>query len=45
MVAALAQAAPEAPLTPEVRSQAIDDIASAYEQTYVFPEVGAAIEK
>lgn len=40
-----AQAAPEAPLTPEQRHQAIDDIATAFEQTYVFPEVATAIAR
>jgi len=43
LMSSLAAAAPEAPLTPQQRVQVIDDIASAYEQTYVFPEVGQAI--
>ena len=39
----LPHAAPEAPLTPAVRSQAVDDIAAAFEQTYVYPETGKAV--
>lgn len=39
----LAVASPEAPLTPQQRNQAIEDIASAFEQTYIFPEVATAI--
>jgi len=45
LVSALVQAAPEAPLTPQQRNQAIADIASAFEQTYIFPEVGSAIAR
>lgn len=43
LASTLAQAASEAPLTPRQRTQAIADIAAAFEQTYVFPEVGKAI--
>jgi C-terminal processing protease CtpA/Prc len=45
LVSALVQAAPEAPLTPQQRNQVIADIASAFEQTYIFPEVGSAIAR
>ncbi len=45
LAASLAHAAPEAPLTPQQRSQAIADIATAFEQTYIFPEVGSAIAR
>jgi retinol-binding protein 3 len=45
LVSALVQAAPEAPLTPQQRNQAIADIAGAFEQTYIFPEVGSAIAR
>lgn len=38
-------AAPESPLTPLQRSQAIEDIAAAFENTYVFPEVGNTVAR
>ncbi|MEW6371854.1 MAG: S41 family peptidase [Pseudomonadota bacterium] len=45
LVSCMAAAAPEAPLTPGQRAQAIDDIAAAFEKTYVFPEVGDAVAR
>lgn len=38
-------AAPEAPLTPQQRAQAIQDIAAAFEAIYVIPEVGNAVAR
>jgi hypothetical protein len=40
-----AWAAPEAPLTPQQRTQAIRDIATAFEAIYVIPEVGNAVAR
>jgi hypothetical protein len=42
---AVAVAAAEAPLTPQQRTQAIEDIAAAFEKTYVFPEVGNSVAR
>ena len=43
--AAQAQAAPELPLTPRQRAQAIEDIASGFERLYVIPELGQAVAR
>lgn len=38
-------AAPELPLTPQQRTQAIEDIATGFETIYVVPEVGQAVAR
>jgi len=45
LVASLVAAAAESPLTPRQRAQAIEDIAAAFEQTYVFPDVGDTVAR
>lgn len=45
LASSLVFAAPEAPLTPQQRGQAIEDIARAFEDMYVFPEVGNSVAR
>lgn len=45
LLASLVAAAAESPLTPRQRAQAIEDIAAAFEQTYVFPDVGDTVAR
>jgi len=45
LVSSIVAAAPESPLTPQQRAQAIEDIAAAFERMYVFPEVGNTVAR
>lgn len=45
LVSSLVAGAAESPLTPRQRAQAIEDIAAAFEKTYVFPDVGDAVAR